>query len=224
VFARACPLLVFLLIGCASPTIELPLIAHPADFSLPDSLRRSNQAVDGEVVFAVMIDEEGRLTDTLLAGLTHPELEPIAFAALHETQFMPARLRNRPVPAHVAVSFSFSDSQPRVTAFNVEHLGLTLGRRPPPPLRVVQTDQLDSPPRLIRDVQPQFTRTGSVKVQFFIDHDGLVRMPVIVSSTSDDLSASVLDAVTLWQFTPPTRQGRPVIAVVRQEIRFGIRN
>jgi TonB family protein len=219
------------LAGCSTlfnpPGLELPFVAQPADFAVPESLATSSQWVDGEVLFAALIDESGVLHDWIIAGASHAELEAIAERALRETSFMPARFRGRAVPAQVAIKFSFGEDEPRINTFEIDSLGITSsspweGHRPTTKLRIFQADELDSAPRLIHDVRPESTGgSGSVKVQFVIDPEGAVRLPGIVSSNDPQLSAAVLNAVTGWRFTIPHRHGEPVSALVRQEIRFG---
>jgi TonB family protein len=213
------------LAGCsthaAPPGFELPFIIHPAEFFLPAELRGTGAAVDSEVMVAAMIGADGRLTDWLVVGASQPELEPVAIEALKQTGFSPARAAGRPVPAHVAVVFSFAGTTPTMSAQDVENLGVSpRGRRSATPLRVFQLDQLDAPPRLVRDVRPETRGNGTVKLQFFVDQEGRVRLPMVVEADDPDLAKAVLEAVGSWQFNPPMRAGRPVLALVRQKFQF----
>jgi TonB family protein len=58
-------------------------------------------------------------------------------------------------------------------------------------------------------------------VQFYIDQEGKVRMPVLADVDCDlELAAAAYDAVRTWSFEPPTVKGRPVIVTARQKFVF----
>lgn len=212
--------------GCAgwrgADEVELPFVAQPAPFAIPDGLRGSNAGIDGEVLVAVLIDSSGKLSDWLVLGSSDPRLEPVAVDAVQHSAFAPARHRGRAVAGEVGIVISFADDPPTMSTREVESLGRPQsGRASAARPRFFQIDQLDAVPRLIHDVKPASANGhGSVKVQFFIDTSGSVRLPAVIESTDPILGRAVLDAVTQWQFTAPRRGGQPVLAIARQEFRF----
>jgi TonB family protein len=59
-----------------------------------------------------------------------------------------------------------------------------------------------------------------VVVDFYVDQDGRIRMPVIMSATHDFLAQAAVDALNQWRFKPPTLAGQPVAVRVEQEFVF----
>jgi outer membrane biosynthesis protein TonB len=52
-------------------------------------------------------------------------------------------------------------------------------------------------------------------VEFVVDHAGHAQLPRIVSSTDPDFGWAAATAVGRWQFTIPTKEGKPVDVLVR---------
>lgn len=214
------------LTGCAVfrplPGTELPHVRVAPEFSLPVELRTTNEAVDGEVLIAVRIDEAGGVVDWLVVGETNVRLVPVAEAALRGTVFGPGRILGRSAAAQVGVVFSFAEEAPGVRTTEVEFLGYNVrGGRSRTPLRCFQLDELDGKPGLVREVPPEPRwGVGNVKLQFLIDEEGFVRLPVVVAEDDPDLGRACVEAVTQWRFEVPRREGVPVMALVRKEFRF----
>ena len=198
------------------------LVWRPAGLELPYVLRPASAAVDraalrdGTVSLAVLVDPAGRAVDWLVTDATAPACEQAAVAQLRQITFAPARLDGWPVPAHLGLVFTYAGGAVKLSATGVE----TLGDTPTAPVR--QLDQLDARPRLLHEVRPQAgPGPGRVKLQFFIDRDGRVRLPMAIESDAPALSAAPLQAVTQSRSAPPHHAAHPVIALVRQEFRFG---
>ncbi len=199
-------------------------VSRPAGLELPYVVRTASAAAnlaaappDGTVSLAVLVDPAGRAVDWLMTDSTAPECEQAAVARLRQITFAPARLDGRSAPAHLGLIFVYAGGALKLSATGVENLA----DRATAPVR--QLDQLDARPRLLQEVRPQAgPGPGRVKLQFFIDRDGRVRLPMAIETDDPALSASALDAVTEWRFAPPQHAGHPVIALVRQEFRFGL--
>lgn len=93
---------------------------------------------------------------------------------------------------------------------------------------ILQWDQLDEAPRLVRAAPPPYPPawerhaiTGVVVVLMTVDSQGRVVDAKVESETEPGAAAVVTDTVRRWQFTPGTRNGRPVSFYVRQTFRFG---
>lgn len=52
-------------------------------------------------------------------------------------------------------------------------------------------------------------------VEFIVDHAGHAQLPRIVSATDPDFGWAAATAVGRWQFTAPTKNGKPVDVFVR---------
>ena len=87
-------------------------------------------------------------------------------------------------------------------------------------------NELDEPLRIIETklalIHPpdEPARTGKVLVEYFIDYEGHVHLPNIISSDDDYLTLSVLKTLEVTRFAPPTRKGHPALVSVRQPFNF----
>ena len=63
--------------------------------------------------------------------------------------------------------------------------------------------------------------SGRVKVHFYIDEQGAVRMPAVPADAQPYLATVAIKALREWKFQPPTSRGRPVLVAAAQEFAFG---
>jgi TonB family protein len=63
--------------------------------------------------------------------------------------------------------------------------------------------------------------TGSATVSFVIDETGAVRVPIVESADSPELTSAALDVVARWRFDPPRKDGQPVLLERRHSLTFG---
>jgi TonB family protein len=63
------------------------------------------------------------------------------------------------------------------------------------------------------------TRAEAV-IEFIVDHAGHAQLPRVVSTTDPDFGWAAATAVGRWQFTVPTRKGRPIDVFVRVPLVF----
>lgn len=182
----------------------------------------------GTVRIAVKVDEEGQLVDHLIVGYTDAALAHVAVNSLKDWQFTPARLDGEPVPAQSEVVFNFRAEGVVVNQHMVEHY---LGRLRPQDSELVYQPtslrDLDQIPTPVHVVSPIYTPEmsdrglrGEVTIDFYIDEQGRVRMPVGPANQNQELAALAMQAVAQWQFEPPTRRGKPVLVLARQRFNF----
>ena len=57
-------------------------------------------------------------------------------------------------------------------------------------------------------------------VEYLVDTEGKVRMPIIISAEEQAFANSVLLAMTQWRYEVPRHQGLPVITRVRHQFTF----
>ena len=93
--------------------------------------------------------------------------------------------------------------------------------------RVCEVQELDAVPEAVVEVMPEppdklgaVLPEGRVVVDYFIDPEGKVRMPLIVRSDDEAFSAAVLLAITEWRYEPPKKQGVPVMTRVWRQFDF----
>ena len=93
---------------------------------------------------------------------------------------------------------------------------------------ICQPAELDRPPAPLAPVEPvnparriaATAARNTVVVDFYIDENGLPRMPVVVESPHEGFSQAAVGALNQWRFTAPTRAGKPVAVRVRQQFIF----
>jgi TonB family protein len=187
---------------------------------------------EGEVRAMVWVDETGRLLDWLLVGYTHPLLAKEVLEVLPKWKFKPARLQGQPINTRKELQFSFKHSeQVRVlyaysnSGSRVEMRGVSAGRKSAQ--RVYDAEELDQPLDAVVEIAPRppdrlgaVAREGSVVVEYLIDADGNVRMPLIISSDDEAFTSSVLLVITEWRYAVPRHTGHAVVARVRQKFTF----
>lgn len=184
----------------------------------------------GQVVFAIDVDEKGQLTDLLVLGYTHRGLVEPCRAALRSWKITPAKIDGVPVPAQTELTINFSaegvviSSSPMVM---LEQRARDLfGTRMETQLK--GASELDRIPARVTTVEPSYAKQaeadgvrGKVQVSFYIDSTGNVRMPTVEPNTHPYLAQMAVAAVKDWKFEPPTARGKPVLIAARQEFDFG---
>lgn len=187
----------------------------------------------GQVVVVIDVDAEGKLTEWLVLGASHRELIRPCVEALQLWRFRPARYDGVPVLAQLRLTIDVSQ-RGAVISRNVaetmtdliERLGL---RRYD--YQACPAAEIDRPPVAIHTVAPRYAEDavkqgvrGRIKVFFFIDEQGAVRMPAVQADAQPYLSSMALKAMREWKFEPPTRRGLPVLVAATQEFNFGESN
>jgi TonB family protein len=189
--------------------------------------------VSGEARIAVQIDEKGQMADHLVVGYSHEAFAEAAIAAIKKWRFEPARLQGQPRGAITELSFSFESKGLIVVDLSVSSYvqlrdySLRPGAYAYGVRRLRELDRIPTPTAVVRPAYPiepsQPPRAANVVVNFYIDEKGKVRMPTVSRETSqsDEIFAvTAVEAVSQWQFEPPTSGGKPVLVVARQEFNF----
>jgi len=196
---------------------------------MPASLRMNGLA-NGQVVVVIDIDAEGKLADWLVLGASHRELIRPCVEALQDWRFRPAHYDGVPVLAQLQLTIDVSQTGAVVNRTAVETVADLLdklgGRRYD--YRTCPAGEIDRPLVAITTVSPQYPAEaakegvrGRVKVYFYVDEQGTVRMPAVPADTPPYLSYVAIKALREWKFEPPTSRGRPVLVAVTQEFNFG---
>jgi TonB family protein len=184
---------------------------------------------EGKVIFAISVSAEGTVSDSLVLGYTHPSLVAPCLDALKHWKITPARLDGKPVPVQTDISIGF-------TAEGVV-VSRTTGLEGDGAIRRMigekfaylrrSTRDLDASPALVASSAPQYAKDaesqgvrGTVRVHFYIDEKGAVRMPSVEGSAHPYLAEMAVAAVRSWQFAPPTSRGKPVLVAAQQDFNF----
>jgi TonB family protein len=181
----------------------------------------------GESSMMLEISPTGTVTDSLVTAYTHRFFADEMERTVAKWTFDPGSVDGKPVISILNITFEFSvtgvvvyqkypgaqtaDPFANETYAYYAHGPESLDRKP-----VAKT--ISSP------IYPQAWiaegRNGTVTIRFYIDETGHARLPIIVAQSDDLLAQAAVAAVKDWQFEPPTRNGRPVLAHAEQVFVF----
>ena len=190
------------------------------------------------VKYLITVNAEGVLVDYMPVEATHYGLLERGEQCLRNARFSPALSNGKPVQSSMEVAVTFFDPEQR--AF---HSGListpygsssmdaavrwmseasmdTFRYRESTPSELDHPLELKSAKVLVLTDVNGRPAEGDCMVEFYIDADGNVRMPRIVSSDNELVSKSALMTIRESRFAPLTRKGKPTYVKVQQPIRF----
>lgn len=196
---------------------------------MPANLRM-NGVKDCRVIMALDIDSEGKVLEWLVLGASHRELiEPFVEAAL-KWRYKPARYDGHATLAQLRLTIDLDQGTTvvgRTTAETMADMGEKLMGREFDYL-VCPASEIDHLPVAITTVAPHYAPEarkegvrGRVKVNFYIDELGNVRMPAVPADSHPYLASMAILAMKGWKFEPATRHGHPVLVAAEQEFAFG---
>jgi len=186
--------------------------------------------INGRVRVAVQSDSEGNPVDWLILAYSHRDLATSTSEVIRKWHFAPVKIDGLPVSAQTEFDIEFRG--PDVVSISpvmdqLEFIFRNMGmeRLEYRPATLTEIDRI---PLLLNVVHPRYSTAardqgvrGTVEIQFYIDEQGTVRLPAIKNADRFDLAESALEAVRLWKFEPPTRNGRPVLISAVQLFDFG---
>lgn len=197
--------------------------------SLTFPLSMSHKGISSGVVRVVLhVSSEGKLIDCLPVAYTNKAFADEVMRSLQEATFEPEYVNGEAVDTVTEATFNFESTGIKmVPKFifeaipgNEELHGYEF--------QACSMKKLDSIPTPVNVVNPAYPAewaekgiTGTVVVDFYIDETGRVRVPAVLSGASAELAGIAMDAVSKWQFSPPTRKGKPVLVHAQQTFDFG---
>ncbi len=204
---------------------EPPKINLVASVVYPVELLRTD--VTGSAKVAVALDDKGRPINVKIVSATHPDFGHATKAMIQAWEFSPA-MKDKKAIANVFLfeqKFEWDERDAGVNRKTRELLSALASKSS----AVVETDALDKRPKPLYQPQPQDPRLSvnsadppaAVVVEFYIDHDGFVHLPRIVSAPDPELGWAAVTAVKRWVFEVPTVKGTPVFA--RRELALEFR-
>lgn len=174
----------------------------------------------GDVTLAISRDTQGIPTDILVIESTHSLFSEAALDAVRQWRFVPsddASVRQS-APVIVRVSFSFQGVivvDPTIETRRV-NTSSSINVRP---VKLPTLHALEVSPQPVNYKEPEYPASlaargaqGEAKVAFYVDADGKVRMPHVISASEPEFGAAAIAAVSNWRFNPPKQRGNSVIA------------
>lgn len=202
------------------------------------------KAGDGEVVMVVTIDAEGAVKDLVVLEATNEAFARSAFKAVSDWRFgaksssssasatsttsadasVQSTSQNT-YPRREVLQFSFKRSGVVTTLSHAEAARESFVTSNIPQVRTVRWNQLDSEPQRLTATMPKVSKANlaaqgarPLSVNFVIDREGQVRVPVVAASVDPELAKSVLAAVASWRYTSPLYQQQPVAVEVTKAL------
>jgi len=196
--------------------------------SFPLQLNNS-LVMKGDATVAIHVDRDGQLTDCLVTGYSRKEFANTAVATLKAWRYEPPRVNGVSWASVQEVQFDFSRTGVVVSisgldAFMSEVDQITQGKYTYRFRSPRELDRILTPVHVVSPVSPTLIsgeKKRTVAVDFYIDEEGLVRLPSVSRADVGTVCAAcALDAVKQWRFEPPLYRGRPALVYVRQEFKF----
>ena len=204
-------------------------IVRTVELVFPERLIR--ESIDrGEANVMVMINNEGQLLDWLVIGYSHPLFVTEVLDVIQKWKFIPAHIQGKAVTTRVELKFFFKDSS--IVRILPIDTGL-IARMKRHEIEagywsfICRQEELDGPLDAKVEISPmppdQLGATaseGKVIVDYLIDPEGKVRMPLIISADDEAFANSVLMAINECRYVVPRREGVPVITRARKQFIF----
>ena len=184
----------------------------------------------GEAHAVLSLSVTGELVDFLVVGCSHLAFADALAEALPDYKFAPAMVRGEPRPVRLLVKFDFQKGGTIGSIQfddNARAMSGPLGSDTTAQSLVCPPDELDQPLAPKRVVEPRYPEelrregpAGEVKVEFFVDGSGRVRLPAVDPTAHPSFAREAATALLEWRFEPPTRGGRPALVKVEQVFNF----
>lgn len=204
--------------GFTPPKQTRPIIAE-----LPVSIDHL-EIREPEVHAKVQVDETGKITDYVIVQASHPAMIAPAIRLLSRIQMEPAMQDGKPVPVVIDLEIPFS--REKVATRSVAHdlMRFSEPEITDPLFTTTAPNQLDSRIEVRRQGQIYAPGDGSEKgeavVEFYIDHEGNVRLPHVVSSSDEEAALAAVMTFKEFQFAPPRKGNKPTVVKVRMPYKW----
>jgi TonB family protein len=193
--------------GVVLSSIPVPVAA--VDPAWPVDLLVKGEAVSATAEFTIGIN--GRVREVKVKEASHPECGQALAAAMVLWSFSPVIVNGRGVEVTLIKKAEFK-AVPLDSADDADPTGALV--------RLLRKGGIAGGRGLDKPLTPVFRRApvlppgaegtkGRAVIEFIIDRDGRVRLPRIVSATSDALGWPAATALSQWVFERPTRGGQP---------------
>ncbi|TVR53776.1 MAG: energy transducer TonB [Puniceicoccaceae bacterium] len=216
----------------AAPSDDQPTIEPPefVEFYLPFyPLSARMEGIEGEVILAFTINENGRVVEPRIHSSTEPRFNGFALEAARDWRFRPVRINGEPVPIEIQYPVYFiseygsgwleADS-PLATLVFLDGRYYRVGERPRYRLAEAEVTPIHREMPRYPDAFDEERVAGRVVLAFTVTEEGKVREPEVVESSHAEFEQSALTAIRYWQFLPRIRNGEPRVSRVQIPILF----
>ena len=211
--------------------VSAPRVIHEVKPFYPPDVMKDRVQGTVELEFVVLAD--GTVGDVKVVKALHASLDQEAIKAVKQWQFKPGTKDGGPVAVQVSAELTFTmrDPRPKLT------LPAPPASNPAPALATETASDVVyrpgpgvSPPRVLHQVKPNYVAAameakiqGGVVLEAVVLADGTVGDVRVTRALDPDLDKEAVKCVKQWQFTPGTRDGKPVPVQVEIELVFTLR-
>jgi TonB family protein len=206
------------------PTVLSPKLITPIRAIVPISVRNSNLP-NQQVVAKVQVTGSGVVEDLVIIEATHIDLARRAEVLIRKALFDPGEVRvNESVRFELILPFMYPSDigmHSKSTADDIE-LMIDSVRDSARRLSFHSSDELDEPLKVLDQGVVYVPENkdgerieGTAIVEFYVNHEGIVRLPRLVSSTDDEVALAAISSIQDMRFTPPMFKGDPAVTLVR---------
>ena len=180
--------------------------------------------VAGSATVTVTMDSKGMVREVDVLEATHPDFGAVTKAMMQTWEFFPAMKDEEAIPNIFVYTQKFSRKL-HEAGFD-KHARNVLYELGSKNSDIVEMSALDTRPKALyqpssfdpQPLKPGTSQAESVVVEFFIDPEGAVQLPRIVSATDMERGWAAATAVKRWLFEVPKVKGKAVYA--RRELAF----
>ena len=181
--------------------IKPPKLIKKVEPVYPEEARKAR--VSGVVILGVRTDTQGRVKNAMVYKSKDPLLVEPSIDAVKQWVYEPLYVKGEPVDAVFTVTVTFKLKEKAMVG------GVAGG--------VIQTGDLEKPPKLIKIVEPVYPEEarqkgiqGVVLLEATTDEEGNVVEVKVLKSESSLLNQPAVDAVQQWKYKPVYKNGEPV--------------
>ena len=189
---------------------------------------KGTRIYEGAARVVFIAGKDGEKRDFVVVAATHPAYSDEAIRSIKKWEISPAIMNGQAVDSRFIVNIRFK--QEGIIIIN-NPIGSTGSLRQNQLYdffyRVTEVNELDEPLKTVFTVMPHFPEdmklyeiSGQALIEFFIDPEGNVLAPGILSSSNEQCAYSALGAIVEWKFEPPLKKRKPVYVRARQPFFF----
>ncbi len=209
------------------PPAGLPAMRRYEPPAFPLELRASH-VLDGHATAAFTLDTEGKIIDVVIIETNHPAFGRSLVEAIQQWRLQPAASSSTPRREVVDVVFRRTGNVETYTHREAARAAFQPGGGDTPGVTTLTWDKLTERPVRLAGAPPSYPPemkragfVGQVTVNYIIDTEGRVRVPVAVTSADPAFAAAAIAAVQQWKFSPPQQEGRAVLVEDTRTFTFG---
>lgn len=218
-----CSVFVFAQSTESGPSLQ-PKLITPIQAIMPMSLHNTS-IQDPKVVAMIQVSGDGSVEDLVVIEASHINLVERAERLIRRALFDPGDVgMNESIRFELNLPFLYPSDlgmQNRTTSEDIEIMIDEVKDRDMR-VRFHNPGELDEPPQVLErgkvyvpEDEAGNPLPGEARVEFYVNHQGEVRLPRILSSSDEEIAIAAMATVADMKFLPPTVEGKPVVTKVR---------